>query len=518
MLKSIAEYFNAYGCILWELAPPENERLFTLAHWFPENQIYAIHNLPLADSVTGAAVLGGTINVLDVNEDPRVNRDTPFLDVFSIKSFCSVPIFLSEDSFNTLNLYREGPDPFGPKEVRQIEEVASLIPGFYRAIRDHVSFNLMTTTNKILHKADVAGQVNFTTKSVMKQVIQRICEQVSTAFRCVETSVFLEDPFSRKGEFEKMGTTWPGDFNKKFYSASQDEGITGWVLEKRKPVKIFDLSYFDSDKDEIQLLFPGIRWKDSLEIVPFMVKHFGYASKEQLQPLSFMATPITIGGDVLGVIRCCTAKEGPYYFADRELKTLNLVATRIAQAWRNWVNLRTIEEENRSWESLVTSVSQLNRLVHEELKQEYPKEERIFDRALKMANENISGADILSIRFLDQEKKELYFASFYGDDWKQGTPEEIERRKSRRFPVNGKEATSAGAQAFQTGGVVLTRDVQSMDNHAEPTFPGIQKCLIVSPIVVGDTVVGTLDIRGASEGAFPEHIDTIAGLIGEQLG
>lgn len=517
MLRYIAEYGQADGCILWEEAPYPAEQLYTLAHWFTGDQTYAVHNLSFSQSVTGTAILTGrTEYVPNVDLDERVDSQTLFLQKFQIQSFCSIPIIFPDNSKGALNLYSKSLNAFDKQTIHDVKEIASLIPCFTQAVHNQVSFNLLRDINHVLDKAETQGQVKRLSREQIQEFIQEICFKVSTTFQCIETSIFLEDPLKCRGKYELVASTWPWDINKKQYLANENHGLTGWVLTHRKTVQIFDLAHFERDKELIEQRYPSIRWNDPLNVETSVRTHLNIPSEAKLQPLSFIGIPIKIGDELLGVIRCSIAKRGPYYFASRSEELLKLVASRLAQAWRNWLNRRTIEEENQSLQNLVESISRLNRSADRELRRKKPQERRIFDKALHMVSETIDGADILDIRLRDEKSNELYFARTYGDAWKEGTRDEVLDRTTRRFPISDK-ATSAGAFVTQTGKVYLVSDADQADYY-DPTFPERTKRFIVAPLKVQDEVLGVLDIRSIHDGAFPRNVQTIVELIAQQLG
>jgi GAF domain-containing protein len=312
-----------------------------------------------------------------------------------------------------------------------------------------------------------------------------------------------------------MATTWPGRFKKNSYSASVREGLTGWVLSRATPVKIFDLAHFEQDKTLIRRDYPNLLWRDSLDIKKTVGGFLQITRETELPPLSFMAVPVMMGEKVVGVIRCCTAKQGPYYFADRELNLLKPIASQIAGYMSNWMSRREMQQENESWRSLVQSVSRLNTFVHKELTLPVPDELRIFDEAMRVTKTVIDGAEIMDVRLLDEERKELYFAKTYGQAWRMGDESEIAERQLRRFSVRG-NPTSAGAKAFQTGQVYMIRDVDK-DHYYSETFPATRR-MIIAPISVENEIFGVLDIRRTSASPFPKHAEEIAELLGHQLG
>jgi signal transduction histidine kinase len=222
-----------------------------------------------------------------------------------------------------------------------------------------------------------------------------------------------------------------------------------------------------------------------------------------------------MGHQVLGVIRCAVAKEEPHYFSDQELSLLVIIAARIGQYWNNWLRRREVLQENKSWRALIESIGQLNSFVHTELTKQEPDEHRIFAEALRVTSAVIQGAEIMDIRLLDLENRELYFAETRGNIWNEGTEQEIVERRSRRFPITDGPPNSAGAQVFKTGRVYLIPDTLR-DPYYSETFSSGR--MIIAPIKVKSEVFGVLDIRTIGKADFPRHADVVAELLGQQLG
>jgi K+-sensing histidine kinase KdpD len=162
---------------------------------------------------------------------------------------------------------------------------------------------------------------------------------------------------------------------------------------------------------------------------------------------------------------------------------------------------------------LIESVKRLNQFVHSELSKESPQELQIFAEALRVARSVIRGAEIMDVRLLDDKTNELYFAETYGRGWNQGDEHEIELRRLRRFPVAG-EVRSAGAHVFLTKRPYVVYG--SSDPYYSETFPNTNG-MIIAPIGVEEETYGVLDIR-ATGAAFPRNAETMAELIGQQLG
>ena len=539
MLKSIAETMDAYGSILWQVAPdsqPETGRgnLQVLAEWFPEGQISALYSLPIESSVSGYAVVMKQAQSEDV-ESPRAYKD-PFFAETGIRTFCCLPLCFADGSEGCLNLYRNVPERFSSEDLQLGARLTALVPKLYQTIRDRVSFNLIHEVHEALHEAEIIASDHPLAIEEMKRVIQRICDKVGDSFQCIETSIFLEDRLKAPDVYELAATIWPYPVSKRTYCRDSNEGLTGWVLEHAKPVNLPNLSRFEQDYSAIQAKYPGLIWRDSLELEQ-SVRRLSPDSARDWLPLSFLAVPIVRGDRVYGVIRCSVAGRCPYSFASHEEDLLALVAAQIGRSWSSWLNRREVEEENRTWKNLVESLRELNKFALAELSSAEPKEGRIFRESLRVTSSLIAGAEIMDIRLLNDAKQEgrdreerdhaadstrwLYFAETAGDAWHDGEPEALQKLRNRRFPVGDPTRPSAGAHVVETGDVYAIPDV-SKDPYYWEAFPKTKRMILAPMLSVADgqtrRTLGVLDIRGTDLRDFPRHAEDIAGLLGSQLG
>jgi signal transduction histidine kinase len=532
MLKCIAEAVRAYGCILWEVAPganlesePPEGRLFVLAEWFKDKRVFATHNMPLTESANGAVIISQRpVNIPNIREDKLAYSNPSnrhIIDTMGLEVMCSAPVNFKDMENNretkgTVSLYRNTPVPFSPEEFAQVKQVALLIPDLYQAIRDKVSRGLIYQVNEILHDADRRAATRLLSKDEMKGVLKKVGNQVAKTFQCIETSIFMEDRFEAADEYHLVSTTWSlwSEKKKDSYRAQAEEGITGWVLANKRSISIFSLDDFKRDKEIIQRDFPDIVWKDSLNIKVSARTILKLDKKTRLPPLSFMAAPIFRGDKVIGVIRCCTARTVPYYFAERELKLLELVAVQISRFWSNWLIRREIHEERQA---LVNGVRQLNDFVQQQLKRRAPSVQRIFDKTLSVAHEVVTGSDILDVRLFDDKTRELYFAATRGSAWREGSAAEVKARFERRFPVDDRSYNRPlGVRVYHSGTAMSIFDAER-EGYQSKTFPQT-KHIIVAPIRVQDKVLGVFDLRSTGSPDFPEYAVEVAEIFGQQLG
>jgi GAF domain-containing protein len=521
MLHSIARSCQADACLLWRLAPgsdlnatPPDGRLFVLAQWLKDDKMWASHNLGLS-SVTGRAIVAGEADsVPDVRNHPYVDGTDRFFDRTGARTFCAVPIRFVDEQRGAVNVYRNTLRPFRDSELARARGLAALVPSLYQTIRDKVGAALMQSVNGILQAAERNAMDGASSKEGMRAVVQTICELVAVTFQCMETSVFFEDRFVLPGAYELVATTWTDRFPKTSYTKN-DGALTSWILARARSVKLFNLLDFHNEKElrKIRKEYEGLTWTDSLEFRDVVRQRFGRAEEGRQPPLSFVGVPIMMGNSVLGAIRCCTAVRPPHYFADGELRLLELVAAQIGQYWSHWVTRRETEEENNSWRAFVNRVSELNHLVQKDLASGELNEDRIYSEALEVAGSVIRGAGILDIRLLDEERQELYYAATKGPAWDAGTLQDRAERRATRYNVKDE---SIGAQVVRTGTTYVAADLTG-DPKFHHRFSGTRR-FIGAPLQCQDKVIGVLDIRGLGSADFPKHAVSIAELLGQQLG
>jgi len=352
MLSVIARSVEAQACILWQEAPftqtsddPSSGELFVLADWVESDRRSALYRLSLGNSATGMAILQNRpIPIEDILTDNRVDRADPFLPDLGVRSFCAVPIRFLDGKLGAVNVYRTRIQSFNDSEVDDLRSLIELLPQLYQTISDKVSYELVKRVNQILQDTQATS---FTPTA------RDICRIIAKSFNTVETSLFLNN-LNEPEVYNMVATTWPSreELPKTSYLASKNEGLTGWVLEEQSPVAIFDLKNFEDDHQQIKKRYPGIIWGDGLNLK----RRFDYQvdAKEKLkaqlkrndkqrdQPFSFMAVPVMAQHRLTGALRCCTVKEGPFYFSDREIRLLHLVADQVGQAWASWLQADTM--------------------------------------------------------------------------------------------------------------------------------------------------------------------------------
>jgi signal transduction histidine kinase/GAF domain-containing protein len=83
------------------------------------------------------------------------------------------------------------------------------------------------------------------------------------------------------------------------------EGVTGWVIEHNKAVRIANLA----DDEELRAIDPKLKWRNKVD------DNESYLNK----PCSFLGVPIAVGNEVLGVLRLGTALRQRFSVYDEQV-------------------------------------------------------------------------------------------------------------------------------------------------------------------------------------------------------
>ncbi|MFM9903639.1 MAG: GAF domain-containing protein [Pyrinomonadaceae bacterium] len=552
LLKHLAMQVDAAGCILWEsepfaslnpIAPKGN--LYMFASWFRNIPNRPLQTLPIIGSANGYAMIHGkTVAVDDLKTSEMTHKSKYSIKVAKLTSVYVVPIsYNSPHEFHaSLSVYRQHEvKPFTKAERGFIDQAAKLIPALYKSVCDRVELKLLSKINSALDEMEkkFITPKTLATKTVPKPAVAQsaadqahsnvnaamtnICKGIGEAFQCIETSMFLEDRFNQEGRFKKVGTSYSPwtDFQQE-YLPDKQQGLTGWVLAERKPIRIFDLSKFAENREQVSIEYRGVTWNDSLEFgkEPFERKMrtlLKLESDSELPPFSFMAVPIIRGEDLLGVIRCCTARRPPWFFPDRHIKVLEAVAVHIGRFWNDFLTHLEERKEASSWKALVEDINKLNDTVQKHTERLDLKKGATFDAILELAERHIEGADILDIRI--SHGQNLRFERTRGDAWKEGGETPFQRRKNKKFPIRSRKhlEKNLGVEVFLSSQIKCINDLSTLVGYEPNTFPGIRK-IIVAPIGVQNKTEGVLTIRGRSAKPFTDNAVAMAELLGRQLG
>jgi len=387
MLACVAGSVGAWGCILWQLdfdaqrqSAPADATLSVVAQWFSTPPTHMVQNLTTRSIVGTSILTASAVQVDDPAADKRVHQG-PFLLQNHIAALCSVPLCFNDGTPGALCAYKREKEPFTAEAVDRLERLARLVPGLYQTIRDKVGLRLVTQVSRVLHHTGQHPPPS--SYDQIKKTLLRTCELLSETFENLETSIFLEDPAVAPGVYQLQATTWKRDFQTPTRRVT-DPGLTAWTLKHGAPVRVFDLKNFHANADKLDRQYPGITWVGSLGVVKHLREYLNIKEYDETPPVGFMSAPVMIRGQVLGVVRCSARKIGPYAFGASDLALLEVIAAEIASVWTKWLSDRDIEAENQTWRDLVSSVSEFNRWMHDELHGGPLDKRAIFAEGLRM--------------------------------------------------------------------------------------------------------------------------------------
>jgi signal transduction histidine kinase len=507
LLKGIAKTVNAYGCILWIEDPSpyiKKERsLYVFADWFSDEIKRPIIELPLRHSANGKAILSGQSKLIDnLQTDPETYKEDVSLKITKLTSMCVIPInFDSEKPNASLSVYRRKEvTPFTLDEHDFIHRIANMIPALYQAICDKVGRRLLSETHKILDNAERRAKEAGDDTDEIITGLQKVCDQVGNTFNCLETSIFLKNRLEDENLYRLFATTFPEwDEKAKTLSPKKEEGLTGWILEKRKPIRIFNLARFQEEKKDLRKTYKEIDWKDSLKIGKNARRYIDLPTGSLLPPLSFMAMPILRDQDLIGVIRCCTAKKSPWFFSEGQSELLEIVTTYVSRYWSDWLQYLEDKAENATWQNFILKISALNAHVHQRIQKGDIDENDLYLQIIDLANESISQEGIIDIVLADDKQKEQF-------------PRDQELAANSLGETDNFISLEKGDTEY-----LLHRDHPSLKLLSTKISENEGEVFTV-PIDAHDTTVGFITIRSPSNKPLLPNARSIAELIGQQLG
>ena len=500
VLKVLAGALDSDACIAWEQAPSGS--LFVLGAFLPQNWTPAIYYLG-PESVTVSAIKSGqTVSVAGIPQGVRDHNASAsrFMEVNGIRSFATSPIVIRQRVQGAISVYRTSEAAYSEPELVRLKELAGVIPNLYTALVDRVGFQLLADTHPL-------GQF----PKQVEEALEPVVNTVASMMNCREASIFLEDYFDDPGEYRLKACVWSWpDEKPALGSPVPEEGATRYAVSNNRTVHLLDLA----DLGEIEDRHPGLVWKDNLKLYEVASRILPRGPGGELQPLTFVATPIRGVRGLLGVIRCGVANSAPFYFDARSVQFLELLAERLGVWWERYLDARQDKREVELWRRLADKVPEMNNFVLDELARDQPDEKHIFRRALDLVREVFADCSAFAVRLQDVERNHLYFADTAGPLWdKYALLGESPR--NRTYSLVG-PPNSAGALVWQNRDVYMTEDPWK-DKLTVVIFPETTR-EIAAAIAAGEHMYGVLDIISSSKRPFGENAKAVAKLLGRQIG
>ncbi|POZ52848.1 sensor histidine kinase [Methylovulum psychrotolerans] len=526
IIEVIARSVNAPIAILWQVAPaPIEDTLFIVAEWFEKRQKVPTHFHTLHRQSATITYKALTTGQCQANNEIYA-QDGTFLAEFGIQSLLSIPLMMEKNkdgkNNHALTLYwtREGQlsRSENDAESQKAQFLASFLLDFYRTLTDKVSYALLEQCNKTLEQLS-------STSVDCKQVFKEICGLISNKLQAHDVTIYLCETTSKgNGDYCLQASTLnePVAVKPKRVLGNKTN-LIDWVVTEGRCVRIFDLQLYEKYKMAYAQKYSGLAlgedtlnwWKNTSR------RLLDIPIDKELPPISVLAVPIMSGDRLLGVIRCGLTKRSPYYFSDQEKQLLVLVANQISQAWSHRLNLRNIEEENRTLTSFVSNLASLNTYVHNIIKNHEKLDQNVFietlrndtfTSALVRLQQSINNVNIAAIRLVaeDENGQYLYFAHIFGD---------VTAPIGKRFYLHETKADNQPAKAGVL--VVKTGEPYIMKDKSDSYYP-LQsfdaESMVIAPIKIGSEVIGVIDVRSDIPNGLSSSVVSIMEAIGLQLG
>lgn len=165
VLREIAEAFDSQGCVLWceRLGGSRTEgTLFVLAQWVEEGSIWALHDLPIRESLTGEAILTRRVVVNnDLSHSKRAYLRRGLVLRSGFERLCSAPLSFTIDGKTlrgALNLFRKD-RPFDDTDVQRIGGLASFAAPLLQSLRDRAALRLLHLLGERIQMLDMDKRV-----------------------------------------------------------------------------------------------------------------------------------------------------------------------------------------------------------------------------------------------------------------------------------------------------------------------------------------------------------------------
>ena len=372
LLALFVAHFELCGAILWEDATDAREvpngELFIQAQYFLTQSDPPFYRLP-SSAITAGCIRNGVparhARNPDGNWDGEVNYPEILKDA-EIDAFVSVPIQLQKRSStapdSAITFYRSRAT-FSDTDYEDLQLGAQLLPAAYRFTEERASLRLVTSVQTILSDADFPNEQTFKTEPTA--TLDKVLGSIAQTFQFEVCLLYMHNPTENAVGIYPLTSSLVPNWGIKVhpcYEASDEDGGTGWVLSRGRPVRLFDMARYESEKSYYEKVYPGLEWRDRYGMTQYIREHLGL-TEPKCFPLSYVCVPIVSEGRVTGALRCCISRNGPYHVDDDVLATLETVAGMIANWWDYWTYERQRHEEHAAALSIMSALGGANQYV-----------------------------------------------------------------------------------------------------------------------------------------------------------
>jgi signal transduction histidine kinase len=503
MLSVVAEALASDACAIWQVQPrmPGSRR-----GWTAEPKIFAVaaypgspypeHDLPL--TVPSGRAMDGRLSEADLWKSGNVEHREGYLKQAGLNSLCSVALRMDRNTPGSLTVYRKRVGEWTESEFRLLEFLAEHVPRLYTTVRERSSLRLLERVATIIQEAETTPDAPL---EYAKKALETTCRTVASDFRCLESSLFLENPHAQPCVFQLVATTCPQLAGTRQYRR-EEAGLTSWVLSNG-PIGVIDIAKFDPAEYE------GLVWQNR-EVRDRVRELLNLGPEDEVPPISFMAVPVRLGNKTLGVIRCCASHQPPHYFTQREVDLLEILGSRIGPFWGNLMARQGFNLELEAWKKFLGGVSEFNNSFQDSVTNPPSDQKAILRKAVEVAKRSIPGAEYVDISLFEQARRQLSVVVSEQDLSLGGS--DTTRRPHLTYNVDENPPRSPGAVVFRTQALLkLDSGLQS------PGFPGVKRG-IFCPISEGGEFLGMFAARSGGDLEFPQAATEMLQLLSHLTG
>jgi len=528
MLISIGQACGGFGCTLWQLRDgPEPTsslptldnlsqlsdagQLYVLTHGFANGYKSFCHDLPL-ERASGKAVRLESYEVTDSATDPAVDRESVFYRQAHPGSQLAKRIVFPDGTVGVMTLYRKEKGPLTDHARDLFYFLADQVPRLYQTVTARTSYRLVADLSNLIEMIEDPAPAP--DEQAQGQVMLQLCEVISFELRCREVSLFLANQQTNPGSYKLIATTCPEMAVLTEYRANEP-GLTPYALQINEPLFVLDVLDFPKQ------LRARSGWMPRVDIPAVVSQLLMVKSGEELPPVSAAVVPISIEGQVIGVLRCGLRPLPPYFFAEREVPLLRILASKIGSFWSRQIRLQEMRHKEGSWRSFVEQLNGLNRHTQEiSAKSKGSSKTRVFQKeiyqeALRALRTSIEGADCLDVSLPDADRKTIGPEIVEGKYWDRSHAKTGLARPHVRLHLSD-VAGNAWAHVFVTKKHCFYPDTTAPGIPYAGFIPEAKQALFV-PILADRDCIGVISVRSSTRFADIESAQRMTELVAQEI-
>jgi len=248
-----------------------------------------------------------------------------------------------------VSVYRKlGSEDFSVDSARRLHLLAEFLPKLYQRLIASELKSAIIKVNEVLRP-------EYPEPEKAQLLLQKLCHELAFCFNFHEISIILQNSTSRKESYDLVASTLPlADFTKLSYRASEEDGLTGYILAKKRIIWFHDLHNFEHPgrRAQIEAMFPGIKWTDGAALSRLTKKIAGFPEFDSNLPFPFVGVPILGEGEkAIGVIRA-SCGINPFHFLDGQVEVFSLIAQEVGRWWNSILFVTEHRRRAQIWKAL----------------------------------------------------------------------------------------------------------------------------------------------------------------------